>query len=842
MSEVNLKVTANSGEVTSLRKEIETLKKEIRELKAGFAGMGVDADAAMGKTQKGIDRIKASFEKYSAAVVAGTANQSAAYNRDLERFKAKCLAENAEREKSIRVAAGQLALQKQSELKANADGLAAFKAKCLAENAATLESFKQKTLATNKYVSDTVRANERLSMSRLELARANKQERLDEAKALRDAGHMTPAQYQAVKRGISHRFGEESGQAAEQRRRIRDEERQRQSDQQAGIRLVEQHATAQERFNVRIAKATQLKKDQHISEAVFKREVAAANKELREQTSLFGPLATAAASYVTVAAGVALAWRTASSAYQNYLDVQKESKDASVEFGDEMREAKKNLPSLTHDQVKTAALKISKQAGVLPNTVMKTITGLGSSKGASSDADMLEATQVALELNPNDASKASGVGSAILQEKTRHPKRGIREIAGLFQAAKAIGIENDEEYHEYVAGALSEWSDEKRGNTFQELAALRGTMATKMGDSHARVSTNAFRAFMVQLETVMADTPGGFETKLAALQKHPDRRHKLLGAFDDKVNLKKGEVGTKGSVLEEETIKGELRGLMTIVDFIKQDPETMALYQRQKALMPATAAEAEKVLSDYQASTNSSPDVQLSNRVRSDTATQERLKLIGRTGAGTAAQRERLDKHLKSSGLRGDRAFATRMGFETAVAFGKDARGSVSGALRSRVKELYAAGDPESILKAKELEANIADNDAAAKSEAEVQSRLPDKNDIYRRAADGVNRKKGLTIEQRREKIDYFDSWTSASGGRTPEHVTKNMFKTPEDQALLRELIDLLKSQAENAKEPVVNLQVAPGLQVKNNNKPVAPRASARLGYEGGTLLAGGAF
>ena len=418
--------------------------------------------------------------------------------------------------------------------------------------------------------------------------------------------------------------------------------------------LTERQFAAQERFNKKKAEYNALLQKGALNEKQHAAAMKEAKQELDGQANsldgMKGKLLGLVSGWISVSKAIDLAKQ----AYDNMDQRQQAARLSQMDMGAAFREAFKNVEDgTTEGELQKNLFAMAKAAGVGQLMATQTYAGMASAKGSASEEDLTDAMILAMKINPSDPNAAANVGGAMLQEKTRTPGRSIKEIAGLYQAAKAKGIENDENFHQYVAPVLSQTSAPGRGNTWQEMAALRAVMGSHMGDRDARISTNAFLHFVTQLESEMPDVKGGTFKKLKELSTNPkfrDRRHKLLGAFDEKFNANRGRLKTETDQVEREKIDGEMKALFTIMSMIKNEPGIMKDIQLTLDAMPKTKGEAENRMDFWLSQRDKNQFVKAETIARGNAADLEEIKNRDVADGVSGEQRENLDNLMKQSG------------------------------------------------------------------------------------------------------------------------------------------------------------------------------------------------
>ncbi len=476
-----------------------------------------------------------------------------------------------------------------------------------------------------------------------QLAREAHEARKRIAAALRGRGQISGSEMDSAFKKSEEQYRKDSGiNLIEQQQKARFEQEEI-LRKRTLIGLTDQQWQAQQKFNEKKRQYTQMLKEGGLEQKQY-------NQLMREATDEMNAQSAAADGFGSKIASIAAGWISANAAfslfkqnYDNMVAKQGEAKSTQLDFGSALREAMKNVDQGTSAlQLEKDIRGIADQVSVTPTVAMNAYSEMASAKGSASEDDVKAALSFSLRSNPDDAGKAASVGKAMLQEKTRQPGRSMGEIAGLFMAAKAIGIEGDQDFHDNVAAALSNASAPGRGNTYQEMAALRAVLATGMGDSHGRTSTNAFIGLVAELDEKMVDVKGGTMDKIRALQdpKYKARRHKLLGAFDDDMKAKKRSLSSATSVLERESITGEIKALYTKIQLYKGDKKVMAEFEANLAKMPKNQKDAEARAEEFFTNLAEAPSIQLGDINRASAAAKQQSELSDIKGARSSASRQ----------------------------------------------------------------------------------------------------------------------------------------------------------------------------------------------------------
>jgi hypothetical protein len=828
---VKLDVAVSGGKVSDLVRQFEQLAARNRDLENAVSKMGTAGDTAFNKMSAGAGRVKSAFRE---------AEQAAQKH-----------AETMQRigQSGGSLGAWKLAMNGASEQKRFA-----------AENEAITQRRMASTMAEIN-LERQQRANER----------ASHRDRVRAAQEVKAAGLINQAQLDreiAQSKELMHlRTGASSrmkGFARERDERLSPERAaaarsfsQQRADFAEAARLTERNMTAQERHNARVERYHQLKKVGALTEKDFGRAVEASNKELEKQgsggllTGIKGELVGIAASYIGIQATVGFITQRIEQWREANRKLQQESEGLATEWETRRKRAQVQggMSDAESRQAQQRVFGIANQTGVKMSvaedmqTALETVGFSPEESSGESLSLMLKLVQ-AQGLKPEEIDVSSFSKSLAMFFRANKLEMNRANVKKYAQALQSMAVKKtplkipDFIFQAQEAAAMSVFGV---GDETQFALLTHGSQINR-----PRVSTTEAREVVSRLATAGADT-----SKKAALQRMRLRPTDVDFVGEDYytvmqrmrqgvARLRKQDQGIVLKQLFEEAGVGPARIMMDTAEEVRDiereafnDPDSL---ERDAANMRRSRESTKNVAENK---------VDFEKQRRGEYGDQYR-KAIESRGLAKGDSADRVAQRLgwydwhRRSGERPETALVlSGLGYSGSL-------GVLGGLQGAELAKTIPGGAADFAGIEAEAIDNAGGRDEMTRRQREYLDNTPEaiqkrkaseKRATYRRAADTINRRKGMSIGQRAEKIDYFDRYTSDQYGHSPESVSNAMFPGAADRGAFGEELRRLTSameennrlmQEQNSKPPV-NVNVTTKEPVSVDRAKPRPRNSVML-------------
>jgi hypothetical protein len=377
------------------------------------------------------------------------------------------------------------------------------------------------------------------------------------------------------------------------------EGRQQAKDEKEGMQVTKEHASAMEMYALRVERADRLLKAGTITAATHRREIEKANAELSSEKPVNALQAQLAklATMATAIGSVRLAWKLASSEFDNYIARQKAAKDETISFADASREMMVNfVPDKTMGvgDLGAAIAKVSKETGADQKHVAQAFGDTFSSKGAATNQEATQFVAEAFKVAPKNPELAKELSARALDLSRQ---TGVTDPRALL-------------------GFLTEVQGKSRITSMPQLGK-QGTPAI-LGTMKAGASLEQSAELFATINNLMADAEGA-NSKTATLQlvDHLMDEEKLGKAglskkfkgkgVMERLSMLQGDRKLADKFLNAEGMSFEIQAKPFIQGLVRGDAESMAALADTQAGISGITANSPKAFEQFLKTNNAGP-------------------------------------------------------------------------------------------------------------------------------------------------------------------------------------------------------------------------------------------
>jgi len=339
----------------------------------------------------------------------------------------------------------------------------------------------------------------------------------------------------------------------------------------------------------------------------------------------------------SVAAGMLVIVMQVKREYENLKERHKTAADKTREYAVAEKGAFKAFGGLlSPEELKAHAIDLSKETGVSPYKVMKTIEGAAAAAGATTKEDAEKAIADAKErllLSPEESSESLAVGAAATGATRARTGMTSKEAAGYgLKVAALSSTKGEANLTTNTIPAVNKVLG--MGATEVEAGSLVAAMSKSMNDLTGEESGSQSIRFKEQLNEVLGDLP--LDEQLAIVDANP----KLKKALEHGGGTWKGKRVNK--------IETRAGGTVAVREMLTAGSKTRQWYDENRAEF-GDRADYAKMVDSTRAAMAASPHVKLDTVARRSEANADRQALGDLSGAETGIAREAMTANLKAA-------------------------------------------------------------------------------------------------------------------------------------------------------------------------------------------------